>query len=38
MKLNDDTTAAIDKQLTDAFKTLDTQLDPNFVYVDPKAK
>lgn len=38
MKLNDDTTAVIDKQLTDAFKTLDTQLDPNFVYVDPKAK
>ncbi|RRG17697.1 1-acyl-sn-glycerol-3-phosphate acyltransferase [Weissella viridescens] len=38
MKLNDETTAAIDKQLLDAFKDLDTQLDPNFVYVDPKAK
>ncbi|MBM7617099.1 1-acyl-sn-glycerol-3-phosphate acyltransferase [Weissella uvarum] len=38
MKLNDENTAKIDQQLLQAFDDLDDEIDPNYVYVDPKAK
>lgn len=38
MKLNDENQQKIIKQMEDAFKQLDNQIDPNFVYVDPSHK